>query len=305
MSIALIAVFVVLLLSHALPALAGWRRLERGWSVWRDLGVRWGSAGSGAMSVLWIALPVLGLLALQAWLAQRWWGLLLLPYGVLMLFLCWGPRDLEADARSVADAENDSAAQRARQALGIPARAGHSGSVVVALFRAGKQRWFGPLFWFVLIGGAGALLYRLAFFACREQPRQGAALDWLCRLLNWPVAALMTLSLALVANFDAVLAAWRRWHAAPGRPWFGNDFGFLDAAAQSSVVCELHEEAEEAAEDAADAAEHGAAANIAPPSDDLVPTVQAAVEDSLSLLRRILLLWMALLALAVIGGVAG
>lgn len=302
MSIALIAVFVVLLASHALPALAHWRRLERPWWLWRDLGAGWGSAGSGWVAVLWIALPVLALLALQAWLAQRWWGLLLLPYGVLMLFLCWGPRDLEADARDLAEAEDESARRRAREALGVPAPSTSSGIVVAAVFRAGKLRWFGPLLWFVLLGGAGALLYRLACFACREAPREGSALDWLCRLLNWPVAALMTLSLALVANFDAVVSAWRRWHAAPGRPWFGSDFGFLDAAAQSSVVCELHEEA---AEDAAEAAEHGIAANVAPPSDDLVPTVQAAVEDSLSLLRRILVLWMALLALAVLGGVAG
>lgn len=301
MSIALISVFVVLLLSHALPSLTGLRRLDRPWARWQALGAGWGSAGHGLLALLWIALPVLALLALQGWLAQRWWGLLLLPYGVLMLFLCWGPRDLEVDGRALATAEDEASRERARAALGIPPHTGSSGAAVAALFRAGTQRWFGPLLWFVLLGGAGALLFRLCTLACAQPPRDGSALDWLRRLLNWPVAALMTLSLGLVANFDVVLGAWRRWHAAPGRSWLGGDFGFLDLAAQLSVVCELHEEAEEAAE----AAAGDAAVSIAPPSDDLVPTLEAAVDDSLSLLRRIIVLWMAALALAVLAGFAG
>ena len=305
MSIALIAVVVVLVLSHTLPGLAAWRQLQGPFAAWQAWGGRIGALGSGVGRVAWLLLPALILLAFQLWLAGRWWGVLLLPYGVLMLFLCWGPRDLDADARALIDAEDDADRQRARSRLGLPPIAGSSGATVAALFRAALQRWFAPLFWFVLLGGAGALLYRFTQLACDDPPRGGSPLDWLQRLLNWPVAALATLSLALVAHFDAVAQAWKRWHAAPGRGWFGADLGFLDAAAQASVVCELQEDAEEAAEEAAEAAGLAADAPLLVPSDEVVPTQQAAIEDSLSLLRRILVLWMAVLALAVLGGIAG
>jgi AmpE protein len=305
MSIALIAVVVVLVVSHALPGLAAWRQIERPWRGWQALGARIGIVGAGAGQVLWLLLPFILLYGLQLWLAARWWGVLLLPYGVLMLFLCWGPADLDADARALADAEDEGARQRARSRLGMSASASGSGAAVAALFRAALQRWFAPLFWFVLLGGAGALLYRFAQLACREPSRGGSPLDWLQRLLNWPVAALTTLSLALVAHFDAVAGAWKRWHDVPERSWFGADLGFLDAAAQASVVCELQEDVEEAAEVAAEVAGQAASAPLLVPSDEVVPTHQAAIEDSLSLLRRILVLWMALLALAVLGGIAG
>jgi AmpE protein len=240
------------------------------------------------------------LFALQCLMAARWWGLLLLPYGVVMLFLCWGPRDLDGDARALAEAEDEAASQRARSALGIGAGSS-SGAVVAGVFRAGLDRWFGPLLWFVLLGGAGALLYRSVSLATVEPPRVASPMDWLWRVLNWPAAALMALSLALVAHFDAVLGAWKRWHAVPERSWFGSDIGFLDVAAQASVVCELQEDVEDAADDA----EAEREAPVTAPSDEVVPTVQAAVEDSLGLLWRILLLWMAGLALAVLGGIAG
>jgi AmpE protein len=283
-----------------LPGLAAWRKLEPVWSRWQALGSAIGVRGSGAAALLWLLLPVLLLLLLQSWLAARWWGLLALPYGVLMLFVCWGPRDLDADAAALAQAEDEPDRQAACRALGLQPTCVSSASGVAALFRAGLARWFGPLLWFVLLGGAGALLFRLAALACAEPPRRGAAMDWLGRLLNWPSAALMTLSLALVANFDAVLKAWRQWHAAPQRRWFGADLGFLDAAAQASVVRELQEDVAESADAAAEEGE----TLVAPPTDAVVPTLQAAVEDSLSLLRRILVLWMALLALAVLGGMA-
>ena len=305
MSIALIAVVVVLVLSHALPGLASWRQLERPFARWQALGGRVGAVGSGAARVAWLLLPAVLLWGFQLWLAERWWGVLLLPYGVLMLFLCWGPRDLDVDAGALIEAPDEAARLRARRDRGMSPTASSSGAAVAALFRAAVQRWFAPLFWFVLLGGAGALLYRVTQLASGDPPRDGSPLDWLQRLLSWPVAALATLSLALVAHFDAVAQAWKRWHAVPERGWFGADLGFLDAAAQASVVCELQEEAEEAAEEAAEAAGHAADAPLLVPSDEVVPTQQAAIEDSLSLLRRILVLWMALLALAVLGGIAG
>ena len=84
----------------------------------------------------------------------------------------------------------------------------------------------GAALWFVLLGPAGALLYRLVQLSARsptftsELPApQVEALEPLARLLDWPAAQLMTLALAVDADFDAVAAAWRDYHAARGH-WF-------------------------------------------------------------------------------------
>ena len=113
-------------------------------------------------------------------------------------------------------------------------------------------------------------------------------------VLDWPVAQLMTLAMALVGNFDSVLGAWKDSGGASLKP----DVGFLTAAARASVKVEL---AEEAMDDALDAGgnefengNHSAQATGTPGLPEL--------RDAMSLVWRILLLWMAVLALFVIAG---
>jgi AmpE protein len=167
------------------------------------------------------------------------------------------------------------------------------------VFRSALRRWFGVLLWFVLLGPAGALGYRLAALSVdgeaagrlAVEARRGARrlLAW----LEWPVAQLMTFALALVGNFDAVLAAWREAGGASLRP----DGNFLGAAARASVRCELAEEAADAAED--DAHESGI---TTPPPVWLATSDLPELRDAMSLVWRCLLVWLAVLALFVIAG---
>ncbi len=94
------------------------------------------------------------------------------------------------------------------------------------------------------------MLYRLAVlskegeFAQGLPPGNAAGAETLRGLLEWPVAQLMALSMALVGNFDAVYGAWR---AASGNA-LRLDTEFLDAAARVSVKYELADEALDYAE---------------------------------------------------------
>ena len=157
--------------------------------------------------------------------------------------------------------------------------------------RSALQRWFGVLFWFLLLGPVGALLYRLSAlagegeFASLLPPETLAGVRKLHALLDWPVAQLMTLSMALVGNFDTVFSAWRR---AAGNRWV-LDLEFLGAAARAGVGMELVEEAEEAR-----------MAGLVP-IDERFPELR----DAMSVVWRMLLLWMALLALLIIAGWVG
>jgi AmpE protein len=300
MSVALIAAVAVLVLMRAAPSLADVRRFA--WFA-RALGALGGRMGEGAkaagMGALAVALlvPVLVLALIQNALDDAAFGLPAVLLGIATLFYAWGPRDLERDVEAVADASDTR--QRREAAVHLWPR-GHTpvlagGALVEAVFRCALRRQFAVLLWFVLLGPAGALGYRLVERAVEgeaasrlaESTLRGARrlLAW----LDWPAAQLVVLALALVGHFDAVLGAWRRAGGASLRP----DHGFLGAAARASVRCELEEEAADALDDGRP---------DAPPPINLAAREAPELRDALALAWRCLLAWLAVLALFVIGG---
>ena len=294
MSITLVAVVIALVLGHVAPALVTSARQFTWFGHWLQwLGTQSGEGGfwRGRHGIVLALLPVLAGVALLQWLLHApLLGFLGLLFGVVALVYAWGPRDLDVDVEAIIDA-HDAPTRREAIARLWPEGEGASidGSALVeAVFHNALQRWFGVLFWFLLLGPVGALLYRLSALACegefaRSLPAENLmGVRTLHSLLNWPVAQLMTLSMALVGNFDAVFNAWR---TAQGNT-LQLDVGFLGAAARASVKSELAEEAEEYAE------------------EGMVQSMRELPElrDAMSLVWRILLLWLTVLALFVIAG---
>ncbi|WP_147653104.1 cobalamin biosynthesis protein [Vulcaniibacterium gelatinicum] len=301
MSVTLIAVVVALVIGHTMPQLAELRRF--GWFVrwleWLD--------GQFAANDLWhgrwglafaVVPPLLLVLLLQLALRDDLYGLPEFLFSVLVLFYAWGPRDLDRDVEAVAEAQ-DAAARRAAAARLFPDRdmpVLDGGALVEAVFHCALWRWFSVLFWFLLLGPVGALLYRLLALAAQGEagrrlpPAAMQAARTLRGWMDWPVAQLMTLAMALVGNFDAVLGAWKE----AGGASFAGGTGFLAAAARASVRVEL---AEEAADYGEGGLEPGGAGAALPELPEL--------RDAMSLVWRILLLWLVVLALFVIAGWVG
>lgn len=291
MSAALIAVVAVLLAGHAAQSLTNLRRFD--WLVeWRRY-VNGVSEPEGVLNgrgglALVIGLPVLLIGLLQIALRAPLWGLPGFVFGVLLLFYCWGPRDLDLDVDAIVDAaDSDQKRDAAASFLHAdPTPALDGRALIEGVFRGAMRRWFGPLFWFLLLGPAGALLYRITALlgsdgAHADAPAaQREDASWLLSVLEWPVAHLMTFALALAANFDAVFGAWREWHAGGVRL----DTGFLGAAARASVDIEI-------ADDDTDL-----------PDGDAIAATPALLElrDAMSLIWRMLLLWLAVIAIVVI-----
>jgi AmpE protein len=310
MSITLIATIVALVLGHLAPSLAvavrqfGWYANLVGWlngrfgegSFWRG---RWGV-------VLALLPPVLVIGFFQLALDGRLLGTAQLVFGIAVLFFVWGPRDLDRDVDAILDAP-DAASRRERMAQltnSADASGGRSG-LVEAVFRNALKRWFGVLFWFLVLGPVGAVVYRLSALAAvgdiasrvPANTRQGAR-TWLA-ILEWPVAQLMTLALALVGNFDSVLGAWR----SAGGASFGADNRFLGAAARASVRREMVDEGTDYAvgdggidDDSFSESGSGTA------SPGLGLSDLPELRDAMSLVWRSLLAWLAVLALFVIAG---
>ena len=299
MAATLIAVIFALALGHLAPGLAGAVRrhdLHARWLHWLA-GIFPGPGGlfHGRAGILIALLPPLLVVALlQYALHSPLFGVLGLLFGLAVLFFSWGPRDLDADVGAVIDAENADARRDAIARLGAdPARGGEGASMIEAVFASALRRWFGVLFWFLLLGASGALLYRLVALSAHEDAGDAlspAARDGAKRLhalRDWPVAQAMSLALALVGNFDTVLSAWRDAGGASLRL----DNAFLAAAGRASVRSEIAEETSELIEE-----------GVAPGNAWVQLGELPELRDAMSLVWRVLLLWLAILALFVVAG---
>ncbi|PKM07458.1 MAG: hypothetical protein CVV14_08185 [Gammaproteobacteria bacterium HGW-Gammaproteobacteria-4] len=287
MSATLIAVVIALVLGHMVQPLARLRQFHwfEHWLHWlnQQAGLRnvwqgrWGMVFSvGAPTVL------AGLLT--AALDDRFYGLPLFAFSLASLFYAWGPRDLDQDVDHLLHADDPDTARALAAQLNPDADvAMEPAGMVGAVFAGALQRWFAVLLWFLLLGPMGAIGYRLLTLASRDTQlpeRHREVVRRTRAILEWPAAQLMTFALALVANFDNVLAAWRDWQ----RDGWRLNMDFLYAAARASVSCEL----------AAEAAD----------SDEPIGEAPAllALRDAMSLVWRVLLVWLAVLALFVLAG---
>ena len=298
MSITLVAVVLALVLGHVAPSLvAAFRR-----HAWYDAWLRWlgeggrGSAGfwGGRYGIALALAPVLLVVALLQWLLDGpLYGLPGLLFDIAVLVYAWGPRDLDVDVEAIIDAHDAPTRRAAIARLGLTGEAAalDGPALVEAVFANALRRWFGVLFWFCVLGPFGALLYRASVLAAEcddsqlAQETASGAKAWLA-ILEWPVSQLATLALALVGNFDSVMGAWREEGA------FGLHGGLLGTAARASVRSEI-------AEEVADYTESGVPASTAlAEAFGELPELR----DAMSMVWRILVLWLAVIALFVIAG---
>lgn len=76
----------------------------------------------------------------------------------------------------------------------------------------GFERWFAAIFWFVILGAVGSVLYRLASLAHNAQGQSNDVkilCARLCWLLEWPAVRLLGLSFALTGNFVGCIGRWK------------------------------------------------------------------------------------------------
>ena len=283
MAIELVAALIVLLVLIVWPGnVANLRQF--GW-YHRWLGVLDFAEGGGRVALALI-LPVLACAVIAHFLQGRVLALAALAFAVLILFYSFGPRELESDLEAVL--HNDDPATRlvtAQNLRSVPdgaPRAFTAPELVEAAVMASLRRRFGVLFWFFLLGPAGALGYRLAWVTTETgDPRTRHAARRFTRALDWIPAHLMVLAMALVSNFDAVASTWRAWHGQPGHSMENLNPDFLAAVARSGVDADI---------EAGDGAT----------TDTHDPLIELA--DARRLMLRVLIVWLAVVALIVLAG---
>lgn len=174
-------------------------------------------ARSAALPWLLTALAVAATAFAQSLLPGLFWQGL---FGGLVLFLCLGPRDLADDVQALlaARAAGDlpEVARLARRLQHGPEPDTSHRSLLGALFIQSHERLFGVLLWFVAVGPAGAVFYRVA----SRLPAQVEALEpgtaaasaaaQLHGLAAWLPVRFCAALFALAGSMDDALAAWRR-----------------------------------------------------------------------------------------------
>ncbi|MGH8117468.1 MAG: beta-lactamase induction protein, partial [Rhodanobacteraceae bacterium] len=201
MAIELVAALIALLVLTEWPgSVSGLHRF--GWYD-RWLGVLDFAEGGGRVALA-LVVPVVACAVISHLLEGRVLALAALAFGVLILFHTFGPRDLESDIDAVLREEDPIARVAAAQHLrsvpeGAP-RTFIAPELVEAAVMAALRRRFGVLFWFFLLGPAGALGYRLAWTTSETaDPRTRSAARRFALALDWIPAHLMVLAMALVS----------------------------------------------------------------------------------------------------------
>ncbi len=162
-----------------------------------------------------------------------------------VLVYTFGPHDLDSDIDAITHADSDEAQKEAVNKLlgedsGSDETTNQQEQAVRFVFREALQRWFGTIFWFAVLGIYGAMLHRIADRLSEGdlqlEEEEMALYSRLRQVLDWPVAQLMTLSLAIATDFDSVYTAWKRNIDERGHRLFATDNGFLLASACQIVL---------------------------------------------------------------------
>ena len=243
----IIAILIAFALCHFIRELGRFRQ-NRWLPGWVDLandslGKLPGWSGVTGFLVL-IAVPLVALLLVNQFLINLLGNTGAFLLALAVLIYTFGPRDLDTDVASIVDEEDDDRrAEKLELLLGQPVPEDRDECRVAAVesvFEQALRRWFGIIFWFAVLGVAGAFVYRVVdWLACGDfalSEEQKSLFKRMQEVMDWPAAQLMTLSLAIATDFDSVYQAWRKYHDEQGHGLFEGDNGFLLAAATNVVM---------------------------------------------------------------------
>lgn len=263
---------IVLLLSLTLEYVAT-RRLRlrelRAFDPYFDFALarakRLSSAGAAAVLAAAIVIATVPVLWIGLVLEETFvpWDLPYLVFAVLIVFLCFGPRDIGSEVddycRALAVGDRD----EARRVMTELTESRHASprnvdAVEEAIFVQAINRVFGVVFWFVVLGPVGAWLFRMsdlqrrraAFESARDYGIGATALpaaEAIHAVLAWFPARLAALGYALAGSFDDALNAWRDRRLPAAMPLHKRNDCLVAAVGKASMTGFLEQPANSAA----------------------------------------------------------
>jgi membrane protein required for beta-lactamase induction len=239
-----------------------------------------------AVALIIVLVPAVIALFLGALLEQVWGGPVFgYAFQVAILLFCFGPRDLhsQADAFIAAVQAGDAklADALAAEIIDAPAPASaaeRAQAVTRAVLVESNARMFGVLFWFGLLGPAGAVLYRCSDFLRHEHDAEASAAfhEGVARLygvLAWAPAHLTAMGYAFAGSFEDAVTDLKAYYHSCTLQFFHVSNDVLLYTGLGAIRAAAGEEAG-----------------------------VARIKSALGLVRRTLIIWLAIFALLTIFG---
>lgn len=283
-----------LLLAHRDSPVAGWygRTLD-------VIAARLSSKWQGSVSVLLIVAPVVIVIAVIQWLLWGWlYGLAGLVFAIVVLLFTLGPLDVLGLIDDYIEACTGEDRERAvwlyERVTGEqpPQNSRDEGrNMVEAVLYQGHDNLFATVFWFCLLGPAGAVLYRMiAEGALRPSPAVVArpalqrSFRHLLGLMGWIPARLIAFGYAMTGSFEEALYRLREG-APPAEDLLAANRDLLHRTGTASLRHDEKEETQAGSDDERRSSEPG-----------------PAVERARALALRTAVFWLAVLALLTLAG---
>lgn len=217
------------------------------WAGWLERSFNGGERRHGTVAWVVAVLPPVAIaVALYALLTAAGW-LAALAFDIALLYLTLGFRQFSHYFTDIQLAVKSGDIERARSLL--DEWRGASGVVrtreeVIRLaieeaLVAAHRHVFGVLLWYLLLPGpAGAILYRLAAYLAARWKHRGAFgrfAGQAFHVLEWPAVRLTAVAFALVGDFENTVYCWRT----QARTWSDPDAGIVLAAGAGAMGVRL------------------------------------------------------------------
>ncbi len=215
--------FIITLISLVIERFFHWRQL-RSWRWFLNY-QRWlshsrlGNWPAFLLLILGI-LPLILVVGVVNYLLGGWlYGIFQLIFGVLVLMYCMGPANLWVQVYACINELNQGDPATAIERVNVAFNIGHPETSQAfhqaftrGIFLAANKRVFAVVFWFVLLGPLGAVLYRSIALMSTESPLGSLPLAVKFLLwLDWLPVRVFTFFFALMGHFTDVLLHWKKY----------------------------------------------------------------------------------------------
>jgi AmpE protein len=172
-----------------------------------------------------VVLPLVLLTVFINWLISGWlYGFITLIFQLVIFIYCLGPKNLWADGfaciNALVQGDPQVAADKLKASFGATDGSSYRQSLhhhlLSNIFVESNRRVFAIVFWFFILGPAGAVLYRLLALLATDAPQ--AAIDPQLvqdartteSILDWVPVRILTFIFALGGHFVQVISIWRK-----------------------------------------------------------------------------------------------
>ena len=277
----LIILLVALAIGHLSSSYDRWRRFSwfQDHIYWIEKRIsQYGIWDSAIGALLPLIIPC-GVFLVALYALDEIWSLLAWVFSVIVLFVCLGREPLADAVDDFIDAhnENDNKGMSvAAEELTDDYSSANDDPIPLlsGLLYKSQDQIFGVIFWFIVLGPLGALIYRFSsIMNMRQSEIHGGFSDSvrnLNRLLDWPVTRLSVLGYAMVGSLMHTFETWR-------------DFETMEFSINDTLLSEC----------GLSAIQYSAESE---------ETSASWLEEMQGLVNRALILWLALIALSTING---